>query len=175
MQQGLIELYCGDGKGKTTAALGLILRASGRGFKVILCQFLKGWETGELKTLSLLPGVQVFRAPGITKFSFQMSDQEKQTVLQHHDELLAQVIDRCRAENTDMLVLDEALGACSTGLLTESKLLDFLKKKPNGLEVVLTGRNPSPELLHAADYVSEICKRKHPYDKGIKARVGIER
>ena len=74
-----------------------------------------------------------------------------------------------------MLVLDEALGACSTGLLDEGLLLQFLKTKPAGLEVVLTGRNPSPALLEAADYVSEICKRKHPYDKGVVARDGIER
>jgi cob(I)alamin adenosyltransferase len=81
----------------------------------------------------------------------------------------------CAEKKADVLVLDEALGACSTGLLNETKLLQFLKAKPAGLEVVLTGRNPSPALLEAADYVSEICKRKHPYDKGITARDGIER
>ena len=175
MKQGLIEIYCGDGKGKTTAALGLILRASGRGFKILLCQFLKGWETGELKTLPLLPGVEVYRAPGITKFSFQMSPAEKAKVRQDHDALLEKVVALCREKQADLLVLDEALGACSTGLLDEDRLLQFLKTKPAGLEVVLTGRNPSPALLEAADYVSEICKRKHPYDKGVVARDGIER
>lgn len=175
MKQGLIEVYCGDGKGKTTASLGLILRASGRGFKIVLCQFLKGWETGELKTLPLLPGVEVYRAPGIKKFSFQMSLEEKAKVLKDHDELLAKMENLCRREKIDLLVLDEALGACSTGLLTENKLLGFLKSKPEGLEIVLTGRNPSQEMLAVADYVSEICKRKHPYDKGIVAREGIEK
>lgn len=175
MKQGLIEIYCGDGKGKTTAALGLLLRASGRNLKVILCQFLKGWETGELKTLPLLPGVEVYRAQGITKFSFQMSPEEKARVRQDHDELLAKVIGLCKEKKADVLVLDEALCACSTGLLDEAKLLHFLKTKPAGLEVVLTGRNPSKALLEVADYVSEICKRKHPYDKGIIAREGIER
>jgi cob(I)alamin adenosyltransferase len=175
MKQGLIEVYCGDGKGKTTAALGLALRASGRGMKIIICQFLKGWETGELKTLPLLPGVQLFRAPGVTKFSFQMTDAEKAVVRKNHDELLAKVTALCVKENTDILILDEALGACSTGLLSEAKLLQFLKTKPQGLEVVLTGRGPSQAILDAADYVSEIMKRKHPYDKGIVARDGIER
>lgn len=175
MKQGLIEVYCGDGKGKTTAALGLILRASGRGLKVILCQFLKGWETGELKTLPLLPGVEVYRAPGITKFSFQMNAEEKARVRKDHDALLAKIVALCTEKKADVLVLDEALGACSTGLLNEDKLLQFLKAKPAGLEVVLTGRNPSAAILEAADYVSEICKRKHPYDKGITARDGIER
>ena len=134
---GLIHIYTGDGKGKTTAALGLILRASGRGLKVVLGQFLKGRETGELHTLSLLPGVTVFRGQPLTKFS--------------------------------------VIGACGTHLLDESLLIDFLKHKPEHLEVVMTGRNPSPELLELADYVSEICKRKHPFDKGIPAREGIEK
>ena len=151
---GLIHIYTGDGKGKTTAALGLILRASGRGLKVVLGQFLKGRETGELHTLSLLPGVTVFRGKPLTKFSFQMNEQEKADVL---------------------LVLDEVIGACGTHLLDESLLIDFLKHKPEHLEVVMTGRNPSPELLELADYVSEICKRKHPFDKGIPAREGIEK
>ncbi len=151
---GLIHIYTGDGKGKTTAALGLILRASGRGLHVVLGQFLKGRETGELHTLSLLPGVTVFRGKPLTKFS---------------------LASYCRQEETDLLVLDEVIGACGTHLLDESLLIDFLKHKPEHLEVVMTGRNPSPELLELADYVSEICKRKHPFDKGIPAREGIEK
>ena len=187
---GLIHIYTGDGKGKTTAALGLILRASGRGLHVVLGQFLKGRETGELHTLSLLPGVTVFRGKPLTKFSFQMNEQEKAEVLQSHNEfiqeLAAEVLQShnefiqelasyCRQEETDLLVLDEVIGACGTHLLDESLLIDFLKHKPEHLEVVMTGRSPSPELLELADYVSEICKRKHPFDKGIPAREGIEK
>ena len=172
---GLIHIYTGDGKGKTTAALGLILRASGRGLKVVLGQFLKGRETGELHTLSLLPGVKVFRGKPLTKFSFQMNEQEKAEVLQSHNEFIQELASYCRQEETDLLVLDEVIGACGTHLLDESLLIDFLKHKPEHLEVVMTGRNPSPELLELADYVSEICKRKHPFDKGIPAREGIEK
>ena len=172
---GLIHIYTGDGKGKTTAALGLILRASGRGLHVVLGQFLKGRETGELHTLSLLPGVRVFRGKPLTKFSFQMNEQEKAEVLQSHNEFIQELAWYCRQEETDLLVLDEVIGACGTHLLDESLLIDFLKHKPKHLEVVMTGRNPSPELLELADYVSEICKRKHPCDKGIPAREGIEK
>ncbi len=156
---GLIHIYTGDGKGKTTAALGLILRASGRGLHVVLGQFLKGRETGELHTL----------------FSFQMNEQEKAEVLQSHNAFIQELASYCRQEETDLLVLDEVIGACGTHLLDESLLIDFLKHKPEHLEVVMTGRNPSPELLEQADYVSEICKRKHPFDKGIPAREGIEK
>ena len=168
---GLIHIYTGNGKGKTTAALGLILRASGRGLKVVL----KGRETGELRTLSLLPGVTVFRGKPLTKFSFQMNEQEKAEVLQSHNAFIQELASYCRKEETDLLVLDEVIGACGTHLLDESLLIDFLKHKPEHLEVVMTGRNPSPELLELADYVSEICKRKHPFDKGIPAREGIEK
>ena len=159
---GLVHIYTGDGKGKTTAAMGLILRASGRGLQ-------------ELNTLRLLPGVQVFRAKEMTKFSFQMTDAEKADVRARHNALLQDVIAKCRAEGTDLLVLDEALGAVGTHLLDEAPLLQFLDTKPAHLEVVLTGRNPSQALLERADYVTEMVKRKHPFDKGIPARDGIEK
>ena len=172
---GLIHIYTGNGKGKTTAAMGLILRASGRGLKVILGQFLKGRETGELNTLELLPGVQVFRGKPLTKFTFQMTEEEKAEVLRSHNSFFLSLAKRCAKEEPDLLVLDEVIGACWTGVLDEQLLLDFLKHKPQHLEVVLTGRNPSSALLELADYVSEICKRKHPFDKGIMAREGIEK
>ena len=174
MKQGLIEIYCGDGKGKTTAALGLILRAAGRDLKVLLCQFLKGRETGELTSLKLLPQVEILRGKALTKFTFQMTAEEKEQVAKEHEVLLHRALTRCQEGKFDLLVLDEALGACALKLLDEPALLNFLKQKPAGLEVVLTGRNPSGALLEAADYVSEINKRKHPFDKGILAREGIE-
>ena len=85
-----------------------------------------------------------------------------------------EIVDKVRKDTPDMLVLDEILVTCSLGLLDEEKVLQFLRTKPKKLEVVMTGRNPSQALIDMADYVSEICKRKHPFDKGIGARVGIE-
>ncbi len=175
MEKGLIHIYCGDGKGKTTAAMGLALRCCGHKNKVLIAQFLKSRPSGELESLALLPTVEVIRAKASNKFSFQMSDEEKEQALADHMEMFNKVIEKVKGEKIDLLIFDEALGACKTGLLNEQELIKFLKEKPKTLEVVLTGRDPSEELLEIADYVSEVCKIKHPFDEGISARTGIER
>ncbi len=175
MEQGLIHIYCGNGKGKTTACLGLTIRCAGHGNKVLFVQFLKSRPTGELNSLELLPNIEVFRGKETKKFTFQMTLEEKQEVLREHEQLFTRIKTKLTQENVQLLVLDEIIGACNTGVFDENQLLDFLKTKPQRLEVVLSGRDPSPELLELADYVSEICKRKHPFDKGIPARSGIEK
>lgn len=175
MEQGLIHIYCGNGKGKTTACLGLTIRCAGHGNKVLFVQFLKSRPTGELNSLELLPNIEVLRGKETKKFTFQMTAEEKQEVLREHEQLFAKIQTKLAEENVQLLVLDEIIGACNTDVFDENQLLDFLKTKPQRLEVVLSGRDPSPELLELADYVSEICKRKHPFDKGIPARSGIEK
>ena len=174
MDTGLIHIYCGDGKGKTTASLGLTIRCAGRGGRIIFSQFLKDRETGELTSLAKFPNITVIRGKGTKKFTFQMTQEELAQAKKIQESLFDTILAKCEAEKPDMLVLDEILPACSLGLLDEQKVLDFLQHKPKTLEVVMTGRNPSQALLNMADYVSEICKRKHPYDKGIQARIGIE-
>ena len=171
---GFIHIYCGDGKGKTTAAIGLTIRCAGRGGQVLFCQFLKSRPTGELNILQILPTITVLRSQGISKFTFQMAPAELAETKQRQEQFFTQIIERCRKEPPHMLVLDEILSACKLHLLSESDILDFLHHKPAMTEIILTGRDPSPALLHTADYVSEICKRKHPYDRGITARLGIE-
>lgn len=173
-ESGLIHLYCGDGKGKTTAALGLALRASGAGKRVLLLQFLKGRETGELKSLARLPEITVVRGNASGKFSFQMDPAERAAALILHTENLRAAINTARAGECDLLILDEALGALSAGLLDERLLRELVSGKPPALELVLTGRAPPHWLFEAADYVSEMCKRKHPFDRGIAARSGVE-
>ena len=172
---GLIHIYTGDGKGKTTAAIGLSVRCAGHGNKVLFVQFLKSRPTGELKSLPLIPGIEIIRGKETKKFTFQMNAEEKQQVLAEHTALFKQVMEKCATEKPDLLVMDEVLGACNTGVFDLELLLDFLKNKPEELEVVLTGRSPDPRLMELADYVSEICKRKHPFDKGIPARTGVEK
>ena len=172
---GLIHIYTGDGKGKTTAAIGLAVRCSGHGNHVLLVQFLKSRPTGELKSLALLPNIEVMRGKETKKFTFQMNAEEKQQVLREHLALFDMVKQKCLDEHIDLLILDEVIGACNTGVFDKNILIEFLKGKPAELEVVLTGRNPAPEFIELADYVSEICKRKHPFEKGIGARTGIER
>lgn len=171
--KGMVHIYCGDGKGKTTAAMGLAVRAAGNGLKVLILQFLKNGKTGELAALEKLETVDVMRGKGGMKFTFRMNEAEKAEALRVHMENLQKVMDL--AENYDMVILDEAIGACGCGLLDKELLCRFIDNRPENLEVVLTGRNPAQELLDRADYISEIKKIRHPYDKGIQARGGIER
>lgn len=171
---GLVHLYCGEGKGKTTASVGLTVRASGFGLKILFMQFLKSGTSSELKVLDSLENVTVMSTKPIKKFSFQMTDEEKEEVRRIDGEVFLEVSKKLRDEEYDMFVLDECLGAIEAGLFDEKLIVDFLKTKPENLEVVLTGRYPTDELLELADYVSRIDKVKHPYDKGVMARKGIE-
>ena len=172
---GLIHIYCGEGKGKTTAAVGLCIRALGRGKKVLFVQFLKGWDSGELHILSQLDNIQIMRGKPSTKFTFQMDNDEKLVCLQAHNELFAQIKEYLATNSVDLLIMDELLGTYNNHLIEREAVVDFLKHKPSELEVVLTGRNPEPELIELTDYLSEINKVKHPFDRGIRARVGIEK
>lgn len=171
---GLIHIYCGEGKGKTTCAVGLTVRASGYGLKVLFMQFLKTGTSSELKVLSGLDGVDILETTPVRKFSFQMTEEEKEETRRISAKEIADAAKATAGGDYDMLVMDETLGAIEAGLLDEKVVIDFLKSKPENLEVVLTGRYPSDELVELADYVSKIDKVKHPYDRGIKARKGIE-
>lgn len=172
-ETGLVHLYCGDGKGKTTAAMGLALRAAGNGLPVVIAQFLKDGQSGECRILRELPGVEVLAANPCGKFSFQMDERER---AETRESLAALLRDAAgRAKSPGLLVLDEVCGAVSAGLLDVEDVLRFLETKPDALEVVLTGRDPCERLCQAADYQSEIQKRRHPFDRGIAAREGIER
>lgn len=170
----MIHLYCGDGKGKTTAALGLVIRALGSGFRIVFVQFLKNRATGELAVLDGLQGVTVLRGKEGSGFSFSMTEEEKAKTKMQHTENLKAAIALAASGKCDMLVLDEAVGAYARDLIDRTLLEEFVQNKPEQLELVLTGRNPAAWMIDCADYVSEIKKRKHPYDRGISARAGIE-
>lgn len=174
MRQGLIHVYTGDGKGKTTAALGLILRAYGRGLHVVLVQFLKGCETGELYALDALSGITVLRYPQKLGFYKSASEQNKKEMVRLNNEHLAQAHRLALDGLCDLLVLDEICAAYNNRA-ADTELTDKLVlNKPLGLELVLTGRNAPQHFIDAADYVTEFMKRKHPYDSGIAAREGVE-
>lgn len=170
---GLIHLYCGDGKGKTTAAAGLALRAAGAGRRVLFVQFFKNGDSSELGPLRALDNVAVAVSDRRHGFFRHMDAAERETAAADYSALFSDAL-RIAREGADLLVLDEAVSACNHGMISETELLRFLREKPEGLEVVLTGRAPSPALLSAADYVTEMKKIKHPYDRGIPARKGIE-
>lgn len=171
---GLMHIYCGEGKGKTTCSVGLTVRACGYGLRVLFMQFLKPGTSSELKILRELPGIDVFNMTPTKKFSFQMTEEEKQEARENNRREFGDMVGRLNGEHYDMLVMDECLGAIEAGLMDEQVVLDFLRNRPEKLEVVLTGRYPSKELEELADYVSRIDKVKHPFDKGIPARAGIE-
>ena len=169
---GLIHIYCGDGKGKTTAAMGLALRAAGSGKRVLILQFLKDGTSSEFASLAHVPGIETIPHTRTFGFSWTLSDEEKKQAKEYYSGLLEEAFQRSR--DFDLLVLDEVLGACSAGMADEPRLLSLLAGKPDRLEIVLTGRGPSQPLLDAADYVTEMKKIKHPYEQGIPARKGIE-
>ena len=170
----MIHVYCGDGKGKTTAAIGLIVRFIGHGRRVMLVQFLKDGSSGELAPLEKLSSIRILTGcPGIVQTNVMSEADLAATRVLQAAQLEEAIQAACRGE-IDLLVLDEACAAMKLGLLPEDKVLDFLNRKPAGLEVVLTGRDPSAALLALADYVSEIHAVKHPYQRGIRAREGVE-
>ncbi len=171
---GLIHIHCGDGRGKTTAAIGLILRFVGSGRKAMLVQFLKNGRSSEVKTLRTLPGVHVLTGPDSLKFTHVMNEEDRAEALVMHGRFLATAGKAAKAGQVDLLVLDEVLDAIDTNLLSEDALADFLLGKPDGLEVVLTGRNPSARIMEMADYISNIQCVRHPWQKGITGREGIE-
>ena len=175
---GLIHIYTGDGKGKTTAAVGLAIRCAGSGGKVVFCQFLKDNRSSELNILTALPHIELVQAPQSFGFYKNLNDEQRAAARQTYSQLLRQAIRAAvNSENpARLLVLDEAVAAYNHQLLEQELLLDFLQNtKPAALEVVLTGREPAAELAALADYISNIQKIKHPFDQGVKARRGIEK
>ncbi len=153
--------------------MGLTVRAAGAGKKVLLYQFLKDNQSSERKILDRIPGIRVIPTLPMTKWTFRMNKEELDRLHAQNDEMLDRLF--AMAADYDMLVMDESLYAIDKGLLSEDRLIRFLEDKPYSLEVVLSGRNPSQTMIDHADYVSEICKRKHPFDRGIAARRGIEK
>lgn len=169
---GLIHIYCGDGKGKTTAATGLAVRAAGAGKKVVFTQFFKDGSSSEVKVLQGVENIHVMHCKTVRGFWRRMDDIQKARASEDYTMLLTDVI--AASADADLLVLDEIVSACNHGTVAETVVADFLRNRPENLEVVLTGRNPSESLLEQADYVTEMRKIKHPYDCGIAARKGIE-
>ena len=175
MEKGLIHIYCGDGKGKTTAAMGLAIRAAGREKKVFITQFLKSGKSGELVSLDKLKDYVTF-LPGkpVNKFIWNMNDEEKMEAKREHTARFKEIKDIIKNEDYDLLILDEIIATINNGFIELNEVIDFLKNKPETLEVVMTGRDPKEELIELANYVTEMQCIKHPFKEGIPSRVGIE-
>lgn len=172
--EGLVHLYCGDGKGKTTAAVGLAVRAAGAGKQVIFAQFMKGNESSELAVLRKIPGITVKKTTKCFGFFKNMTEEEKEQMKKMQNEILDFCLKQVQDGRCDMLILDEITHAYRYGMV-DKELLCNLFDCHEKTEVVLTGRNPDAFLRGQADYITEMKKEKHPYDEGIPARPGIER
>jgi cob(I)alamin adenosyltransferase len=170
---GLIHLYVGNGKGKTTAAVGLAVRAAGAGRRVLIAQFLKGRDTAELEPLKQL-GIKIIRTEQTKKFVFQMNETERAAAAEDCERCLAHVESGLRAGAYDLIVMDEVVDAVNVGLVDVRRLILLLKTRGETVEMVLTGRNPDPGLEELADYYTEMRAVRHPYDRGVQSRRGIE-
>ena len=170
----MIHVYFGNGKGKTTAAVGLATRCAGHGKHVIFAQFLKSRDTGEIVSLIKL-GIHVIRSEKTDCFSWEMNKEQKEECKKVQAGLFDIIVSDVQNKNLiDMLVLDEALNALSEGFLDEKELKDFIISKSEDMEIVLTGRVLPDWLKEMADYCTEMKKHKHPYDKGTQAREAVE-
>lgn len=170
----MIHLYTGDGKGKTTAAIGLLIRYAGSGAYALFTQFMKYSPTQELKAFEKFTNITVVRNQTKHGFSINMTDEVKAAVRKEQTRHLADAA-ACAAGGTcKFIVLDEIVSAYALDLVDRDLFDRFLDDCPADVELVLTGRDPTPHMLEKADYVTEMKKIKHPYDKGVMARKGIE-
>jgi len=172
LEQGLIQVYTGNGKGKTSSAFGLALRAMGRGLKVYVIQFIKGgFDYGELYIVDKLPNLKL-KAFGRGKFVTEKPPNKKDVKLAVEALALAEEV--VKSGEYDIVILDEINVALNLKLIHLEKVLELIRNKPAHVELVLTGRYAPKEIIEAADYVTEMKEVKHPFSKGCQARKGIE-
>ena len=193
-QIACIHVYCGDGKGKTTAAIGLAIRAAGAGKQGLFSQFMKGGQSSELQILKEILGIRLMRSEKEFPFYEYMSAEQKQELTDIHNGMLQKMtesldagsrfvsdrsVSNSSADNEavwhpDVIIMDEITYPYNWEMLDRSLFQEFLTQAKGRVELVLTGRNPAEEILQAADYITEMRKIRHPYDQGIPARIGIE-
>lgn len=170
----MLHIYYGNGKGKTTAAVGLTVRACGAGMKTAFFQFLKNGSSSEIEILRSMNSVQVFCCIECNKFTFEMSDEDKKVVTLCHDRMLQKAANLLDNNDVQLIVLDEFLDAYNKNLINKEISNQFIDNYLQKCEIIMTGRDPSEELKKCADYLTEMKAVKHPYDNGISARKGIE-
>jgi cob(I)alamin adenosyltransferase len=172
LEKGIVHVYSGNGKGKTSAAFGLALRALGRGLKVYVIQFIKGgFDYGELHIVDRLPGLTL-KAFGRGRFITDTPPSEEDVKLADDAMSLAEQV--VKKGEFDVVILDEINVAVSLGLIRVERVLNLIENKPKHVELVLTGRYASEEVIKAAQLVTEMREIKHPFSKGLPARKGID-
>lgn len=175
MENGLVQVYYGKGKGKTTAAIGLGIRAIGNDYKVIMIQFLKHDTTGECKVLkNLEPEFKIFHFEKRRGFTWQLSDEEKSELKSETSNALKFASKVMDTGQCDILILDEILNSLELGFVSEEDVCTLIDSKSDDVELVLTGRTLPENIAKRADYISHIEDIKHPMERGVDARRGIE-
>ncbi len=166
------QLYTGDGKGKTTSAIGLLVRASGSGKSVLFFQFLKDNNSNERNIIKRLKNVNIMDGPDGLVEIWNFSEDKIKEMSPYYENKLSEI--KSLMSDYDMVILDEAIVAINYGYINRNSLIDFIKEFPEGKELVVTGRGADKGIIELFDYVTEMKKIKHPFDKGKKAREGIE-
>jgi cob(I)alamin adenosyltransferase len=172
--KGLVHVYTGEGKGKTTAALGVAMRAVGWGLNVCVIQFIKGYaDIGEALFANRFPEnltIKQFTTDGSRSIDVKKVSQRKR----ESEEAMAYAEEAVKSDSYDLIILDEINNAAHFNLIEMARILRMIENKPEHLELILTGRDAPQETIDAADYVTEMRKIKHPYEQGIQARKGID-
>ena len=170
----MIHIYYGDGKGKTTAAVGLTARAAGSNMKVLFVQFLKTEFSGERHTLYHTENVTITSCPIELKFTYEMDEKERVQSAKIFKDMFDNAVTTALMERYDVVVLDEVFDVINHDMISEAEVYEFITNAPKSMEIIMTGHNPSERFLDIADYITEFKKIRHPYDRGITGRKGIE-
>ncbi|EGT3616417.1 cob(I)yrinic acid a,c-diamide adenosyltransferase [Clostridium perfringens] len=174
LKEGYVQVYTGNGKGKTTAAMGLAFRAAGDGMEVKVIQFLKSWKTGELEAAKKFENLEILRFEKVKGFTWELNEEQLAQLKLEVRVGFDFVKDLIKNRECDILILDEIMATISAGFIEEDEIIELIDKKPKDMELILTGRNVPEKIMDKADLITEMKEIKHYYKKGVPAREGIE-
>ena len=170
----MLHIYYGDGKGKTSSAIGLSIRYAGTNKKVMFVQFLKNNKSNERKILDIIDNIFLYPCPENVKFVFDMTNREKTDIYQQYNHIFTDSFNIVISQNYDMIVFDELNCVIDNNLIDIDIVKSYISEYKNKKEIILTGYALPNDLVNLADYISNIQKVKHPFDSGISARLGVE-
>jgi cob(I)alamin adenosyltransferase len=175
LKNGYVQIYTGNGKGKTTAAVGLAVRAAGNEYNVFMVQFLKGGKTGELESAKKMsPFFNIFRFEKKRGFFWTLNVEEKNELKEEVQKGYEFCMEALKEGKCDILIMDEVMGALNNQLISEEQLLELIDNKPDNIELVLTGRDVPKAIIDKANLVTEMKDIKHYFNEGVPSREGIE-
>ena len=175
LKNGYVQIYTGNGKGKTTASVGLAVRAAGNEYNVFMVQFLKTSKTGEIEAAKkMAPFFNIFRFEKKRGFFWTLNSEEKSELKQEVQKAYEFCLEALHGEKCDILIMDEVMGALNNKLISEKQLLELIEVKPDNVELILTGRDAPISIIDKANLVTEMKDIKHYFNEGVPSREGIE-